>query len=936
MLHIKQILICFLFGCVTFIFQGQERPPINIFLPEHYGGDSQNWSVSQSSDKYIYVANNKGLLEFNGSAWNLYKSPNQTIVRAVSALDSIVYTGSYREFGYWLRNKVGFLEYTSLSDKLNVSFFEDEEFWNIKPYDDWVLFQSLNRIHVYNKNTNSYNTITSKTNISRIFEAGNIFYYQDIEDGLYKIERGNGFLVSNHEVITNNIIVNIYDYDGKLLVLTQDEGFYVLDNNEAIKWNIPANNVIENVSVFSSIKLHDNSYLLGTISDGIINISNQGVVNYQINKEKGLGNNTVLSLYEDIDNNIWLGLDNGINCLNTVSPYRFYYDTNGKLGSVHASIIHNNNLYLGTNQGLFFKELNKGDEFQFIDGTQGQVWCLEEIRNELFCGHNTGTFVIEGNKAKQISKVQGTWKIRSIDENTIIQGNYKGLNILQRVNGVWGFRNKVEGFNISSRYFELADNNEIFVNHEYKGVFRLKTDEQLHNVISFYKDSLVQKGKYSSLVKHNNNILYTNSKGVFKLDKVNRNFKKDTLLSGLISANDFISAKLVSEPGTNKLWSFSSNRLSYLAIGELSGVKKIHHVPFSLSYINGLAGYENISHINDEQFLIGTPSGYAILDLNKLAENEHQIRINNIKVIDHSKEDIATFVKLSTDKEFSNSENSVQFSYSSPVFSAVQAPLYQYKLEGYYNSWSDWTNKGDVVFENLPYGNYLFKVRAKIANRVTDNIAEYSFTIQRPWYLSNKALILYAVGLWVFSVFMHNLYKGYYKRQRERLLQKSARELELKELENKQQLMRFRNEKLREDIDNKNRELGVSTMNLIKKNEFLNAIKKELQDLEKDKDLKKVIRIIDRNLNNNDDWNLFQEAFNNADKDFLKKIKELHPSLTSNDLRLCAYLRLNLSSKEIAPLLNISPRSVEVKRYRLRKKMELPHESNLSDYILEV
>ena len=264
------------------------------------------------------------------------------------------------------RNKVGFLEYTSLSDKLNVSFFEDEEFWNIKPYDDWVLFQSLNRIHIYNKNTNSYNTITSKTNISRIFEAGNIFYYQDIENGLYKIERGNGFLVSNHEVITNNIIVNIYDYDGKLLVLTQDEGFYVLDNNEAIKWNIPANNVIENVSVFSSIKLHDNSYLLGTISDGIINISNQGVVNYQINKEKGLGNNTVLSLYEDIDNNIWLGLDNGINCLNTVSPYRFYYDTNGKLGSVHASIIHNNNLYLGTNQGLFFKELNKGDEFQFI------------------------------------------------------------------------------------------------------------------------------------------------------------------------------------------------------------------------------------------------------------------------------------------------------------------------------------------------------------------------------------------------------------------------------------------------------------------------------------------------------------------------------------------------------------------------------------------
>ena len=68
---------------------------------------------------------------------------------------------------------------------------------------------------------------------------------------------------------------------------------------------------------------------------------------------------------------------------------------------------------------------------------------------------------------------------------------------------------------------------------------------------------------------------------------------------------------------------------------------------------------------------------------------------------------------------------------------------------------------------------------------------------------------------------------------------------------------------------------------------------------------------------------MFKEAFNNADKDFIKKLKSIHPNLTPNDLRLCAYLRLNLSSKEIAPLLNISPRSVEVKRYRLRKKMEL-------------
>ena len=126
-------------------------------------------------------------------------------------------------------------------------------------------------------------------------------------------------------------------------------------------------------------------------------------------------------------------------------------------------------------------------------------------------------------------------------------------------------------------------------------------------------------------------------------------------------------------------------------------------------------------------------------------------------------------------------------------------------------------------------------------------------------------------------------------------------------------------------------------MSLIKKNEFLNSIKEEIKGASNnEKDLRHVVKIIDSNLNNTDDWNLFEEAFNNADQDFLKKIKSEHPTLTSNDLRLCAYLRLNLSSKEIAPLLNISSRSVEVKRYRLRKKMNLAHDANLANYILEI
>jgi len=154
-------------------------------------------------------------------------------------------------------------------------------------------------------------------------------------------------------------------------------------------------------------------------------------------------------------------------------------------------------------------------------------------------------------------------------------------------------------------------------------------------------------------------------------------------------------------------------------------------------------------------------------------------------------------------------------------------------------------------------------------------------------------------------------------------------------LANEKELIQSRNDQLKIDIESKSRELASSTMSIIKKNELLNSIKSELNQGE-DKGIKSVIKIIDKNINNTDDWQMFKEAFNSADKDFIKKLKLLHTVLTPNDLRLCAYLRLNLSSKEIAPLLNISPRSVEDKRYRLRKKMNLEHNDSLTDYILNI
>jgi DNA-binding CsgD family transcriptional regulator len=284
---------------------------------------------------------------------------------------------------------------------------------------------------------------------------------------------------------------------------------------------------------------------------------------------------------------------------------------------------------------------------------------------------------------------------------------------------------------------------------------------------------------------------------------------------------------------------------------------------------------------------------------------------------------------------FNHNENNITFSYTVPEYNKYINAEYQYLLEGDQSEWSEWNAKSSVSFKNLSPGEYTFKVRAKIANSTPENTASFTFTISKPWYSTNLAIVIYIILLLILANFINSAYEKFYEKQREKLIEENNLLLEIKELENEQELMKIRNDQLSLDMDSKNRELAVSTMSLINKNELLALIKEDLKNTADDnKNIKSVITTINKNITEDDSWHVFKEAFDSTDKDFLKKVKLAHPTLTPNDLRLCAYLRLNLSSKEIAPLLNISVRSVEIKRYRLRKKMELSHIQGLVEYIL--
>ncbi len=934
------LLIVFYFSILHLSpISAQGLPPVINYSPVDYQAENQNWSVSQSADRLVYAANNQGLLEYNGADWTLYPSPNETIMRSVKAVGDRIYTGCYMEFGYWQKDQLGILRYTSLSEELNVELRPDEEFWNILKVNDFLLFQSLKRIYIYNLNDNKVNIIDSGTSIPKIFNIAQSVYHQKINEGIYKIENGIERLLFQDEVVKNDEVVAIFSNREDLSLLTRSSGLYQASGTSLSKKNTAADELLSRVNVYCAIELQDGRIALGTIAHGLILLDANWNIISRIDEIRGLRNNTVLSLYEDQDNGLWLGLDNGISYADLKSAYRTFSDSRGIVGSVYSAAISENIMYLGTNQGLFYRSMDREEDFKLLEGTRGQVWSLDLIGENLFCGHHTGTYIIEGTSAKKIADIPGTWKISTLKDrpDLLIQGNYNGLYILEKKGNNWGLRNKIHGFDHSARFFAQFDE-DIFVNHEYKGIFKVGVDPNFSEVIQVSRDtSLI--GANSGMVKYRNELLYAYRGGIFKYDPTSSGFVKDSLLSRAYTPDDYISGKLAIDNLTGNLWVFTHSGISYFSEGSLETAPKKGRIYLNQSARNTVVGYESVVGLKEEgKYLFGTSSGFITADLNGLEVPDFQIKIGRVMKIDrHNKGNEEFVVDPSNEAVFKNDENFLRISYYSARFNRYTATEYQHQLVGMYDNWSEWSTATSVNYENLPYGEYEFKVRSRIGYQLSENTSTYKFLIEKPWYLTNEMLALYILAMVIASIVIHRSYRQYYHNKQNKLIEVNQKELELVRLQNEKEIIELKNKQLKEDFRNKSNELAASTMSLIKKNELLSQVKDQLSSsVEETTTSQEIIRIIDRSLDQKDDWELFKEAFNNADIEFLKKLESKHPNLSPNDIRLCAYLRLNLVTKEIARLLNISPRSVEIKRYRLRKKLNLQHDDNLVNYILKL
>ena len=915
----------------AFLSNAQYHPPIQNFTPEVYKAGNQNWNISKDATNRTYVANNFGLLEFDGIRWTLYPTPDGSIMRSAFVKNNIVYTGAYMDFGYWLRNEEGTLAYTSLAETVGFQTIEDEQFWNIFSHKQYILFQSLSRLVIYNQQSNTLETYNSEHGILFAFANDDEIYFQDNNRTLFKIENEKSALHLSATELNQNQVVGIVNSSVGQLIVTRENGLFI--NGRALKSTQPnlSKNLAKDV-VYSFTQTANGQLVLGTVKNGVYILSESGALVHHINVDNGLNNDTVLSVFSE-NRGVWLGLDDGLAFVKLDSPIQQYNFRQEAIGTVYTTIVFNQYLYVGTNQGLFYRRYDVDEPLKPIAGLEGQVWTLQGIGNKLFCGHDRGAFLVNENRAKQLYAKSGMWTFKQISDELLLAGAYDGLHVFSNKSNTWAYQNHLKDFSISSRYFEMLDDTHLLVSHEYKGIYKLTMDEAKTAIVEVEQIPNVPKSSFSSLRFFEDDIYYFSKEGFYTYENASNNLVKNDAISQLFDEDNFTTAKMVVDRN-EYLWLFGRNNIYQLKKAALANDLLVRKFPIAYDTRKTITGFENLSRVKNDIYHLGTSRGFFRLDISKIKPVTPEIGLSTL--IANNKKGDSRFLNLSEEVSLDYDFNTITASLYFTNNTILDLPRFQYKLEGYSESWSPWTEDATITFSNLKFGTYNLSVRAMLNDVVSEKTFNIPFNINRPYYFSNIALLVYFIFMIGIFLAINNRYTHYYRREQEKLIKENKRKIDMMQFKQNEEIMRIKNEQLEDNIDKKNKELAISTMAFIKKNQFMNSLLIDLEPAATNPTVSRVLRTIKRSLKNDDDWEFFEQAFDNADKDFLKRLKQQHEALTNHDLKLCAYLRLNLSSKEIAPLLSISVKSVDIKRYRLRKKMDLEHNQNLTEYILSL
>ncbi|WP_073483029.1 MULTISPECIES: histidine kinase [unclassified Flavobacterium] len=900
----------------AFQIQAQELLPfVENYNKSDYQGDNQIWNVAQGKDKAMYFANNHYLLRYDGVIWEKYALPNKTIIRSILIEGDRIYSGSYKEFGYWHREN-GKMRYVSITKNLRLFAEKDnEEIWKIFRFNGSLYFQSFNDVFIYDGKL--IKKIKFPFLISYCFVVDKDLYVASVDKGLFKMRGSKIANPKGWDVLKNTVVHAIEKDKNKTYVFTQKKGVFIAENGGLKPWNNPLNETLKSNGINVAKFIKNNKLVIGTGNKGVFiyDFSNNTFKN--IDRNNVLMNNSVLSIGFDKEEDLWLGLDNGLAHVEVNSPISFFYDNSGILGSVYSVATIDKGYLIASNHGIF--EFDSGN-FKMLPNTQGQGWNITKIGSKYIIGHNDGTFCYENGALAKINNVSGGWNLsKSTINDTYFQSTYSGVLVYDDASKL-SQNIRINDLSKPIKYVAQNKKNEIWAADNYRGLYRVFLDD---NFKTIKVENITQQSKIKNdfgvkIFEFRNEILFLINNVWYTFNSISNKLEENELFNtNFKNISDVVAIDkdhfMVLQDGILYHIYSHGNKFIWNIIQE--------------KYYKGKLINENLRIFRSQNhYLLNLDDGFISLQLGYQNEQNKGVKVeayNDNELLENDGK-----IKHNTE---------LRINVISGIYGASKPNLFYQINKG--KNYIPISN-GAIVLNNLSSGSHSIVI-FKHDGANYDKVSSFDFKVAQPWYFSFWMILLYLllIGAVLFFYYKWNKlrYTQKLKLQAEELKhQREILEMELKK-ENELNIQEYEKHILELELQTKSSEVAGKSLSIAKQSEMIENIQSIL-DSEKDfnklkSEIKKAIKI---NEVNKHEWEIFETNLNQIHNEFIINLSKKYPHLTPKDIKLCVYLKMNLSSKEIAPMMNISFRGVELHRYRLRKKLNLTQDENLSKFLLSL
>lgn len=926
--------IVFLY-CISPLFvqaQMLGTPFVDAYSKADYGFGTQNWDIEQAENRILYFANNDGLLEFDGAHWQLFPLPNRTVLRSINIQEETIYAGGQNEFGRFRPHPQSKWRFESLTQFIPEVHRDFEDVWDMQQIDGTIYFRASEKVFIYQKEKFQ---VIEDIPIQFLDKVKNQIFVQGRAGPIYYLEESRLQLIAGSDFLAGMEVRKILPFGDDYLIATRKNGLYLFSNNTFSKWENQRDDLFREQFINTLDVLSNGDLVIGTGFTGVVIIDSTGQFKYQVTAEDGLSNNRVISTFVDRQKNLWLGLDNGISMIRTNSPFYRIYPDGDLEGAGYDVAVLNDKIYFGTSSGLFYTQWGKQtiiNDFKLVDNTSGQVWGLDVIDERLILSHNDGAFLIKEGQATRFFGETGAWLFNpdQLQQQLVFSGNYKGISILDRESLESLYT--ISGLNESSRFIVQDKDGSYWMSHPYRGVFKIDSphDVTKRKVRLMGLEQGLPSNLHNHIFKINNQILICAEKGVFTFDNLREVFVHYEPMEELLGAD--LKIRRLFEGKEGNVWFITEKEIGVLEIEETGLERKITKrvFPTLKRLMNG--GWEKIYIYDKNNVFISTINGFLHYNGDHPAEDlpPFNILLNSIRI---NKDSVLYASGLDPDFTLKHHQNSLLFNVCATEYVNNSGVKLQYLLEGFDEDWSVPSDLRSKEYTNLPAGNYTLMVKGINQDGTLSTVYNFPFSIERPWHASFTAIGIYLIFLAGITYLLFRRSKKKFQALEEKVdstVKKSNAEIQ-----------RLETEKIHAELEHKKRALVSATLHLVQKNDTMAniadqivEIKKGSQDPKVNRQLQKLIHFLKQDEFIDEGWEQVMYHFNELNEGYFDRLKKEYPSLTPKDLKLCAYLKMNLTTKEMATLMNVSLRGVEASRYRLRKKLELETEENLTEFLM--